>query len=225
MNYTAIYNKICQRGLENRKLKPEWGRLEKHHIMPRHMWYEEESNKLTSLQHKEHILVHHLLFRIHGDINDKLAYKMMKGVIKDIWEDDTYVSIMQPKLLENLNKVDREKQKEASRLAGLKMKQNRIGIHAEGMHKIAIKASQQWAKDHPELASKRSSLSHQNRTKTDYIRMANKKSKNYIISPEGKQFNSIAEASYYTGIKRSTLDNWVRRGANNWKKIPITGRA
>ena len=49
--------------------------------------------------------------------------------------------------------------------------------------------------------------------------------KHHIISPEGKQFNSIAEASYYTGIKRSTLDNWVRRGTNNWKKIPITGRA
>ena len=75
-----------------------------------------------------------------------------------------------------------------------------------------------------ELASKRSSLSHKNRTKNDYIRMANNKSKNYIISPEGKYFKSISEASYYTGIKRSTLNNWVRRGTNNWKRIPITGR-
>ena len=148
MNYHAIYNKLCNRGRIKRKLNTKWGRVEKHHIIPRHIWSDENTNKITFLQHKEHVLAHHLLFKMHNNINDKLAYKMMKGVIKDIWEDSTYTSMMYPKLIENLNKVDRRKQKRASRIAGLRMKQNKVGIHAEGMLKIAIKASKQWAKEH-----------------------------------------------------------------------------
>ena len=54
--------------------------------------------------------------------------------------------------------------------------------------------------------------------------MANTKSQNIIIAPDGTEYKSVAEVEYYTGIKRTTLDNWSRRNTNNWSRRPKTAR-
>lgn len=224
MKYAKIYNKLCARGRTKRELNPEQGRKERHHIIPVHFGGEFFEDNITVLTHKEHILAHHILYRLYGFLEDKLAYRMMKGVIRNVWEETQYKDTMKEIVTQNLEKVDRKKQAEASRQAGLRMKENKIGIHADGMLEKSIEASKQWAKLHPDLASKRSALSHKNRTQLDYIQMANKKSKHYIISPEGTVYNSIAEAAYYTGLSRTVIENRARKGTYNWTRKPITGR-
>lgn len=217
MNYKRIYEQLCKRGQRKRNIK---SRLERHHIVPRHVGGDNSTTNLTKLTHKEHTIAHHLLYKMYGRAEDRLAYYMMKGRIKDIWADGVYAQIMRGKVVENLKNVNRIKQKEASKRAGLKMYRDKIGIHAKGMHKIDIEASQKWAKDNPRLASERSVKSHKNRTRLDYVKMANTKSKHIIIAPDGTEYKSVAEAEYNTGIARTTIDNWSRRKSNNWNRRP-----
>lgn len=217
MNYKKIYKNLCRRGKKKRNLKDK---TEKHHIIPRHIGGTNEKSNITVLTHKEHTIAHHLLYKLHQRAEDKLAYNMMKGRIKDVWEDEEYSKILKDKVTRNLEKVDRDKQKKASKLAGHKMYKERVGIHARGMHEVAIKASKEWAKENPEKAKQRSKLSHKNRTRLDYVKMANTKSKHIIVSPNGTEYRSVAEAEYYTGIARTTLDNWSRRNTNNWSRKP-----
>ena len=224
INYKTIYQKLCLKGKSKRIGIPNYGRWEKHNIKPRHKNGTNDEDNLTKLQHKEHTLAHLLLYKIYGDAEDILAYRMMKGVSKDWWDDKDYRRVMKAKVIQNLKSVNREKQKEASRLAGIRMYRSGIGIHTETMHRIAIQASQEWAKQNPLKASGRSSKSHLNRTQQDYVNMANTKSQNIIIAPDGTEYKSVAEAEYYTGIKRTTLDNWSRRNTNNWSRRPKTAR-
>lgn len=52
----------------------------KHHIIPRHE--DKTSSEVALLTFKEHILIHHLRYKITGTIGNKLAYCMMKGILK-----------------------------------------------------------------------------------------------------------------------------------------------
>lgn len=79
MDYKKIYNHLCKRGKTERKQKDNWGRWERHHIIPRHAGGSNVARNMTRLQHKEHALAHHLLYRIYHRVEDKLAYKMLYG--------------------------------------------------------------------------------------------------------------------------------------------------
>lgn len=225
MDYLKIYQRLCERGKEERIFYPTWGRIEKHHIIPRHCKGSNHKTNLTALQHKEHILAHHLLYRLYNHIEDKLAYKMMKGVLKDFWKDPEYAQHMRKKVCENLQKVDRGKQREATKLVGQQAVKEKTGIHKEGMREISIRASKEWARRNPELAALRSSLSHKNRTKDDYLRMAHTKAKFLPVSPSGQIYGSVAEAAYLNKLPKYTIDNWTRRNQNGWTRIENTGRA
>ena len=60
--------------------KPVGSGLERHHILPKHQGGLDEEFNYTYLTRKEHILAHYLLWRIHRNEGDRIAYKMMKGV-------------------------------------------------------------------------------------------------------------------------------------------------
>lgn len=193
--------------------------MERHHIIPRHAGGTNNEKNITCLQHKEHVLAHHLLWKIHGNVNDKLAYCMLKGQITNPWKLPEFRNKMVNTVCCNLQKVDRKKQAQAASVVGRKAKKTKTGIFAKGQQEKAIQASKHWAKTHPELASKRSSNSHKNRIKQDYINMANTKSRHIIVAPNGEQYSSVAEAAFFVGVKRTNIDNWARRGTNGWSRI------
>jgi len=53
--------------------------LEKHHIVPKHAGGTDEDNNFTYLTHREHVIAHYLLWRIHKQNGDRIAYQWMNG--------------------------------------------------------------------------------------------------------------------------------------------------
>ena len=79
--YTRLYHNL----VESRKhLKEQWkpvgSLLERHHITPRHVGGTDEDENFTYLTHREHIIAHWLLWKIHKRDEDKSAWKLMKGM-------------------------------------------------------------------------------------------------------------------------------------------------
>lgn len=69
MNYQAIYNNLIQRG-KNRNLE---GYCERHHITPRCMGGNDNSENLVKLTAREHFVAHRLLTKIYPEV-PKLKY-------------------------------------------------------------------------------------------------------------------------------------------------------
>ena len=78
--YTSIYDNLVT---SKKHLKEEWkpvnSGLERHRIIPEHAGGTYVDSNCTYLTHREHIIAHWLLWKIHGDLEDKSAWKMMKG--------------------------------------------------------------------------------------------------------------------------------------------------
>ena len=66
MNYQQIYQKLMKRGKEKRIFITKYGRLERHHVIPKHVGGTNDACNITTLHHEEHILAHHLLWKIYG---------------------------------------------------------------------------------------------------------------------------------------------------------------
>jgi|TARA_B110000908_G_C10078297_1_gene368356 hypothetical protein len=79
--YTAIHDNLVN---SRKHLKEEWkpvsSGLYRHRILPAHQGgtYDDESN-CTYLTSREHIIVHWLLWKIHGNHGDLIAWTMLKG--------------------------------------------------------------------------------------------------------------------------------------------------
>ena len=78
--YTRIYNNLVN---SRKELKEQWkptgSGLERHHIIPTHSGGINEEANYTYLTRREHTIAHWLLWKIHGDKNDLLAYRLMGG--------------------------------------------------------------------------------------------------------------------------------------------------
>lgn len=68
MDYKRIYDTLCSRG----QSRPRSG-YDKHHIVPRSHGGTDEKSNLTHLTRREHILAHKLLYRLTGDVFQKIA--------------------------------------------------------------------------------------------------------------------------------------------------------
>ena len=79
--YASIYDNLVT---SRKHLKEQWepvgSLLERHHILPRHAGGTDEESNFTYLTHREHIIAHWLLWKIHGRDEDKSAWKLMKGM-------------------------------------------------------------------------------------------------------------------------------------------------
>ena len=79
--YTSIYdNLVTSRKHLKEDWKPVGSGLERHHITPRHAGGTDEDDNFTYLTHREHIIAHWLLWKIHRRGADEVAWKMMKGL-------------------------------------------------------------------------------------------------------------------------------------------------
>ena len=68
MDYKRIYDTLCSRG----KSRPRSG-YDQHHIVPRAHGGTDDKSNLTHLTRKEHILAHKLLYKLTGDVFQKIA--------------------------------------------------------------------------------------------------------------------------------------------------------
>ena len=77
MNYQAIYNSLIERG-KHRTLE---GYSEKHHIIPRCMGGNNDSENLVKLTAREHFIAHRLLVKIHPEIHGlkNAVWRMCNG--------------------------------------------------------------------------------------------------------------------------------------------------
>ena len=79
--YPSIYDNLVT---SRKHLKEQWepvgSLLERHHITPRHAGGPDEDENFTYLTHREHIIAHWLLWKIHGREEDKSAWKLMRGM-------------------------------------------------------------------------------------------------------------------------------------------------
>lgn len=149
----------------------------------------------------------------------------MKGVIKDFWEDTEYHTKMSKVVTLNLLKVNREKQRSASSIAGLEQVRTKKGIFNPDIKSFIKQRGKEWALNNPDLTFKRSHESHRNRVKEDYLRMAHTKAKWLPLSPDGVLYGSVAEAAYLLNIPKHNIDNWSRRNQHGWTRILNTDKA
>ena len=79
--YTSIYDNLVT---SKKHLKEEWkpvnSGLQRHRIIPGHAGGTYVDSNCTYLTHREHIIAHWLLWKIHGRDEDKSAWKLMKGM-------------------------------------------------------------------------------------------------------------------------------------------------
>ena len=79
--YTSIYDNLVT---SSKHLKEQWepigSGLERHHIVPVHAGGTDEESNFTYLTHREHIIAHWLLWKIHRRGCDEKAWMMMSGV-------------------------------------------------------------------------------------------------------------------------------------------------
>ena len=191
MNYSSLYTRLCARGQEPRSLTE---RVERHHIIPRHAGGDNTPSNLTSLTHKEHCLAHHLLHRIHGRWQDKVAMNAMRGLVD--------------------GKI------EARRQAGLAQVRENKGIYKETYsdlynHGMAL---YEWNLKHPSGVQRGLDKCHERSTQ---IKMARSKAAFIYVDPTGKQWASRVEAAEHFKVASYSIENWGKRGHYGWSRIPV----
>lgn len=193
MNYHAIYRSLCTRGQQHRGLE---GRVERHHIVPRHAGGDDSRSNLTDLTPKEHCLAHALLYRMHGRWQDKLALNAMRGHCPDA-------------------------KSEAQRQAGLEQVRNKSGIHSPKVadHNFLRGLDlARWNQENPEGQARGLAKCHERSTQ---LRMARSKAAFVYVDPTGKVWPSRVEAAEAFGVKPYSIENWGRRCHYGWSRVPV----
>ena len=75
--YKESYSKLCDYGICNKDAYCKGSDLHKHHIIPTHMGGSSSEENYTYLTVKQHILAHWLLWKIHNNVNDLRAMKLL----------------------------------------------------------------------------------------------------------------------------------------------------
>jgi hypothetical protein len=79
MNWKGIYESLINKAKMEMRSKNEDCYYERHHIIPKHLGGNNDTENLVLLTFREHILAHYLLWRIHGKEGDRLMYKLRNG--------------------------------------------------------------------------------------------------------------------------------------------------
>lgn len=213
MDYKSIYETLCKRGKKRRTKTAYWGSWHRHHIIPKHVGGDNAGCNLTTLQVKEHALAHFLLYKLHRRQEDYVAYKCLRNNLVDVWAIPAYREFMLPKVLLNLSTVDREL---AGRRAGEVMRPRlKETIHSPEVRAKSIAGRHRYVHQNPHLAAAQASVTH---TTACWDKMSVTKTKAYPVGPDGTVYQSIRQAAQVTGIKRSNIDNWIRREQYGWSK-------
>jgi len=76
ITYSKIYDNICNRG-KQRKFSILGEIYHNHHIIPKHCGGTNDSENITYITLREHIIAHYLLWKLHKNVNDLRALKML----------------------------------------------------------------------------------------------------------------------------------------------------
>ena len=79
MDWINIYKNLIETAKKENRSKSKSIYFENHHIIPRYMQGSNDNDNLQLLTFREHILAHYLLWRIHGNTEDQIMYKMRGG--------------------------------------------------------------------------------------------------------------------------------------------------
>jgi len=79
MNWTSIYDNLIQRAKSESRTRSNETYYERHHIIPRYMNGSDDEENLVLLTFREHVIAHYLLWRMYGNKEDQLMYKMRSG--------------------------------------------------------------------------------------------------------------------------------------------------
>jgi hypothetical protein len=77
----SIYQRIYDNLVESNRIRRPISGLHKHHITPEHRGGTNEESNFTFLTVREHTLAHFLLWKIHRDEFDRIAYRGLGGII------------------------------------------------------------------------------------------------------------------------------------------------
>lgn len=192
MNYQAIYSRLCTRGAKPRSLT---GRVERHHITPRHVGGTNDPSNLTTLTPREHLLAHRLLHRMHGRWQDGLAVRAMAGSCPDA-------------------------RSEAQRIAGGLQRDARKGIHKQTPEDHSSLGSRlaAWNRENPAGVQRGLDKCHERATQ---LRMARSKARFHYRDPAGRVWESRVEAAEHHGVAAFAVENWGKRNHYGWSRFPV----
>ena len=192
MNYQAIYNDLCLRGLQDRNIT---GRKERHHITPRHIGGNDDPVNLTTLTPKEHLLAHRLLYKMHRRWQDKLAFNALSGKCP-------------------------EARSAAQSYAGQVQVLLGSGIHQQSTQERSAfgKRVADWNKANPEGMLRGLAKCHDRATQ---LRMAKSKAKFIYVDPEGVPWESRVSAAEHYGVAPHNIENWGKRNHYGWSRYPV----
>lgn len=77
--YTELYQSLIFKAKNENRSKSNGVYYENHHILSKHMKGDNSPENLVLLTFREHVIAHFLLWKIHGKIQDQIAYKMRSG--------------------------------------------------------------------------------------------------------------------------------------------------
>ena len=200
--YEELIDSAKPRGLDKTVLE---GYYEMHHIKARCMGGEDIEDNLVLLTYKEHIIAHLLLFTINPEVVGlRLAFFMLANTknVRDI-DSDLYIDLISLEYIrsEAYNSPEyREKQSELAKNVWndpeFRKKQSEIRNDPEYKKKQSEFAKNMW--NDPEFKSKRCCG---------------------CISPDNIEYESITEASRSLNIPRTTINFWIKKGKNGWKRV------
>lgn len=192
MNYQAIYDQLCARGKTQRALT---GRVERHHIVPRHAGGSDDPINLTTLTPKEHLLAHRLLYKLYNRWQDRLAFNALAG-------------------------KHPEARSLAQSLAGQMQHALGIGIHDQSTEERSAfgKRVAAWNKSNPEGMLRGLAKCHDRSTQ---LRMAKSKAKFIYVDPEGVPWESRVSAAEHYGVAPHNIENWGKREHYGWSRYPV----
>jgi len=85
MNYTSIYHRLCNRGIDRIRNKKEY--YEKHHIVPKCLGGANELSNITILTAREHFIAHWLLCKINKNKDFQIKSKLASAFHRMCWHN------------------------------------------------------------------------------------------------------------------------------------------
>lgn len=192
--YNLLINTRLNRGIDKTKLNYY---TEKHHILPKCMGGKDEDNNYVLLTVKEHIIAHMLLVRIYPE-NLKLIRSISAMLMKNKGrKDNMSISL---RTITNIRESYSEYSNEFNKIQLGKI------ISDDHRHKLSV-------------SHKGLKLSNSTKDKLKLTRYTCT-----VEGPDGTIYASIRECSAKTGIKETTLKDWIKNFPDKGYKIIQTNR-
>lgn len=195
-----MYTKFIKK-YENQEIQ---GYYEIHHIIPKYMGGNNESNNLIKLTYRQHILAHLLLWRKYKNPEDLCAYRLMKGLSQNRKFEICKMIGEKHKISGHIYKLG-QKNKETNWINKIKTKDS-LSKGGKIAGKIAKDSGQIYTIQTKD-SCKRGGITQGNKAKESgqIQSIAKYKGKYVLIMPDGKEFLHAFQASEYMKVDSNTI--------------------